>query len=272
MCRLFGFRSSQRDAVHSPLVTERNSLRVQSREHPDGWGIAYYDGRDAPIVAHGVGAAHSDPEFERVSNFVTSQSVVAHVRLASVGGIDLRNAHPFAHRHWTFAHNGTLRGFARHRERFLTKLDPKYLPLFRGETDSEVCFYLFLTRLEQLANTLDRPTIDEVALTLAWAADYATSTTPHGPDEKPSSANFLVTDGELMLCTRINRSLFFSERKKKDLYPPDRPEAGTRLDQFIVSSEELSVGEHWHEVPERTVIGVDRDLTLRLWRLDDLLG
>src|SRR3954465_1411946 len=114
MCRLFGFRSSRKDTVHTSLLTERNSLRVQSREHKDGWGISYYPPTGDPQLAHGVGPAHSDPEFERVSSFVNSHSVIAHVRLASVGAIHLRNAHPFAHRQWSFAHNGTLRNFARH--------------------------------------------------------------------------------------------------------------------------------------------------------------
>ncbi len=232
MCRLFGFLSSRKDTVHSSLLTERNSLRVQSREHPDGWGIAYYPPHGDPTVAHGVGAAHSDPEFERVSQFVTSHAVVAHVRLASVGGVHLKNAHPFVHGRWSFAHNGTLRNFAtRHQKRFEEQLAPKYRGKFRGETDSERCFYLFLTRLEQVHGSLEAPPLETVARVLSWTAEYATRTTDD-PDDKPSSANFMVTDGELMVCTRINRSLYFSEKKRKAT-EGGRPETGSRLDQLV---------------------------------------
>jgi len=74
MCRLFGFRSNTAAWVHRSLLTEKNSLRTQSIEHPDGWGIAYYRDRMVPEVAHGVGPAHSDPEFERVSNLLSSHA------------------------------------------------------------------------------------------------------------------------------------------------------------------------------------------------------
>ena len=42
MCRLFGFRSVLRSQVHRSLRSADNALAVQSRVHPDGWGVAYY--------------------------------------------------------------------------------------------------------------------------------------------------------------------------------------------------------------------------------------
>ena len=117
MCRLFGFRSLQRAAVHGSLVTERNSLREQSRKHKDGWGIASYVRDGPPEVAHGLGPAHQDPEFERVSGLLSASTVLAHIRLATVGAVTRENAHPFVSGRWAFAHNGTLCGFARQRER-----------------------------------------------------------------------------------------------------------------------------------------------------------
>src|SRR4051794_22785681 len=96
MCRLFGFRSNVTARVHRRLVAEKNSLRFQSNEHKDGWGIAYYQ-RELPEVAHGLGPAHAGPEFERVSGLLSAHAVVAHVRLASVGAVHLRNALPFVH-------------------------------------------------------------------------------------------------------------------------------------------------------------------------------
>ncbi len=115
MCRLFGFRSAASERVHDALVLERNSLRQQSLEHPDGWGIASWQDGGLPQVARGLGAAHLDPEFERVSSAVQARTVLAHLRLASVGSVKLDNAHPFTHGRWAFAHNGTLHGFDRHR-------------------------------------------------------------------------------------------------------------------------------------------------------------
>src|SRR5687768_13692587 len=106
MCRLFGFRSQVPERVHTSLILEKNSLKVQSVEHKDGWGIAAYpNGVTNPQLAHGLGPAHQDPEFERVSGLLAAPTVLAHVRLASVGAVTVRNAHPFTHGRWSFAHN-----------------------------------------------------------------------------------------------------------------------------------------------------------------------
>ena len=42
MCRLFGFKSVISSQVHSSLIHTENALRIQSNNHPDGWGVAYY--------------------------------------------------------------------------------------------------------------------------------------------------------------------------------------------------------------------------------------
>jgi len=268
MCRLFGFRSNVPGRVHRSLVLEKNSLVVQSREHKDGWGIASYGDVPEPVVAHGLGAAHEDPEFERVSSLVDSHAVVAHVRLASVGPIAPYNAHPFVHGRWAFAHNGTLREFDKHQAEVEQRIAPKYRPLVRGDTDSERCFYLFLTYLDE-AVPGRTPTAREVAQALARVTREMSALT-HNPELKPSSMNFLVSDGELLVATRRNRTLFFSEHKKKKTDNAEPPREGTKLSQLVIASEELSFEDHWHEVPEDGVIGLERDMTLRYWTINDL--
>src|SRR4051794_31811738 len=42
MCRLFGFRSVIPSQVHRSLLAAENALGVQSNQHPDGWGVAFY--------------------------------------------------------------------------------------------------------------------------------------------------------------------------------------------------------------------------------------
>lgn len=267
MCRLFGFRSNVPARVHQALVFEANSLRVQSREHKDGWGIASYEGL-CPEVAHGLGPAHADPEFERVSSLVSSHAVVAHVRLASVGPVRLPNAHPFTWKHWTFAHNGTLQKFDEHRSKVEALIDPDFRELIRGDTDSERCFYLFLTLLRR-DHDLARPTVQQVASALAQTAVAVVRITEVGAT-KPSSTNFLVTDGRLLVATRRHRTLFFSEHKRIADSAERRPDRGERLEQFVVASEKLDCDMHWHEVAEDAVVGVDEGLTFCEWTFREL--
>jgi predicted glutamine amidotransferase len=274
MCRLFGFRSEVPAAVHPSLVTEKNSLLQQSREHKDGWGIASYDPGKQPLVAHGLGPAHCDPDFERVSSRVSSRTVVAHVRLASVGAVERRNTHPFLHGRWCFVHNGTVKNFARHQPEVEALIRPDLRGLIQGTTDSERCFYLFLTRLAERLPLEESASVEQVASALAETMGMMSALTDR-PGEERSSMNFLVTDGELMVATRRNRTLFLSDTAPETGRRPHRPSGGTprsgvQLEQFVVASEQLSGEDHWHPIPEEDIVGVDRGLVLHRWRVEDL--
>ncbi|WP_309890310.1 class II glutamine amidotransferase [Archangium sp.] len=274
MCRLFGFRSEVPAAVHPSLVTEKNSLLQQSREHKDGWGIATYDTGARPLVAHGLGPAHADPDFERVSSRVSSRTVVAHIRLASVGAVDKRNTHPFTYGHWCFVHNGTVKNFAQHKAEVEALIRPDLRAFIHGSTDTERCFYLFLTRLAEL-QSLDGPAcVEKVACALAETMGRVSALTDV-PGENRSSMNFLVTNGDLMVATRRNRTLFLSDtapetgkRPHRNVWTPPKP--GTQLEQFVLASEQLSGEDHWHPIDEENIVGVDSRLVLHQWKVQDL--
>jgi glutamine amidotransferase len=269
MCRLFGFRAVQSSAVHPELVTERNSLRAQSVEHRDGWGIAYYD-NGTPVVAHGLGPAHQDPEFERVSAMVSASTVLAHVRLASIGEVALRNAHPFTHGKWTFAHNGTLRHYEAQSSAIEALIAPMYLQKMRGETDSERCFRLFLTYLFGQSEESVAMSAREVARALVRTTKAVAALTDR-PEAPPSSMNFLVSNGKLMVATRHHRTLYFSERRPKaSSEGTDPPANGQPVQQLLIASEELSSENHWHPIEEDTALAVDDELRLYRWSFTDL--
>lgn len=268
MCRLFGFRSNVPAQVHASLVREVNSLQVQSVEHKDGWGVASYGSGLLPEVARGTGAAWEDPRFADVSSCVSSHAVIAHVRLASVGPVRPENSHPFIYKKWTFAHNGTLQRFDVHRASVETLIDPDFRKLIQGDTDSERCFYVFLSRLRE-ASRLDTPPLVAVARALTETARTVIRITEVGA-VKPSSTNFLVTDGRLMVGTRRHRTLYFSEHRRHGEAPDLPPRDGEQLKQFVIASEKLNTESHWYEIPEESVIGVDADMTLRTWTFDQL--
>src|SRR6218665_287172 len=275
MCRLFGFRSSIPTAVHPALVTEKNSLLQQSREHKDGWGIAAYQVGDSPSVAHGLGPARCDPDFERVSSQVSSRTVVAHIRLASVGSVERCNAHPFTHGRWCFVHNGTLKNFALHQKALEGLIRDDLRTRIQGATDSERCFYLFLTRLSEQAQCLVGPAcVEKVARALAETMGLVSAITDM-PGQDRSSMNFLVTNGDVMVATRRNRTLFLSDTSPETGRCSHRlsegpPRPGTRLEQFVLASERLSGEDHWHQVGEDEIIGVDNNLVLHQWKAQNL--
>ena len=161
MCRLFGFRSVIQSQVHRSLLDADNALAVQSSAHPDGWGVAYYvDG--APHLTKSASTALHDQLFQRVSGIVASETVVAHIRKATVGKNSVLNTHPFQYGRWVFAHNGDIPGFDRSRTRLVSEIAPRLRRFILGETDSEALFYLFLTRLQRHGPLSQKRVLDEI--------------------------------------------------------------------------------------------------------------
>ena len=146
MCRLFGFRSVIPSQVHRSLLQADNALGLQSKDHPDGWGVAHYIDT-APHVIRSSQTAISDNLFHRVSGVVASETVLAHVRKATQGVKSVLNCHPFQYGRWVFAHNGDISNFETCREKLVQLISPHLRRFILGDTDSEVIFHLFLSEL-----------------------------------------------------------------------------------------------------------------------------
>ena len=112
--------------------------------HADGWGLALYEGRAVRTFLEPAAAANSKLAAYVRSHPIKTLLAIAHVRKRTRGPISLANTHPFVRelwgRHFTFAHNGTVRGVKRHALR-------RFQPI--GTTDSEYAFCVILTRLER---------------------------------------------------------------------------------------------------------------------------
>ena len=143
MCRLFAVRATE----PFPVKAAFHTLSAQSHEHKDGWGLAQYDSGE-PMLERDVAAAYASNRFAELSATLRSANLLVHLRLASVGEVVERNSHPFRHDRWTFAHNGTVKKFQSAPGLVEERIAPELRPLIRGETDSERCFYLFLTHLK----------------------------------------------------------------------------------------------------------------------------
>jgi glutamine amidotransferase len=259
MCRLFGCHSLDPGAVTHELFHGANALRVQSREHPDGWGVGWYE-KDVPRVVRSLTPAHGDADFEKLSHFVSAQTVLAHVRKASVGAVSAENTHPFQRGPWLFAHNGTVPGWERARGPLESLIDPSLRSGLSGETDSERCFLLFLSRLRRHCG-LERPDAASAAAALAETVTLVREVAE--ADGQEASTTFLVTDGRLLLACRRGRTLFISS---------PAPDAEGRCGYVAIASEDP--GEPppggrraWRLLPEEALVAVDEQLRLRVTSL-----
>ena len=266
MCRLFGFRSVIQSQVHRSLVAADNALAVQSQRHPDGWGVAYYIA-GSPHVIKSAQTAIEDHIFKRVSGVVASETVLAHLRKATVGEINLLNSHPFQYGNWVMAHNGEVYNFAESREALRNEIAPNLRRFLLGDTDSEVLFYLFLTNLARHTDILRRGApIDAVSDALAQTI-RRTKEIADGPGpEQYSKLTIIVTDGSSMLAARSRMPLLYSTYKTRCLdrgtcpfLSPEceAPTTSGKINHLILSSEELQGDNTWLDLPDNQIVGVD---------------
>ena len=284
---MFAFMSRVSLKVQRSLVKAENALQAQSRGHPHGWGIAYYlAGEFEPRQVKSIESAFTDERFQRVSEFLTSHAVVAHVRKATVGELSLENTHPFHWNGWTFCHNGTIFGFDRMRERVLERIDPRFREFIHGSTDSEAFFYLVLTELQKLGLDVagqPRNFPSELASALSellgWLRSESLATEA---DEREPMLNFVLTNGRVLLATRFNGSLNFSTQKRRcadfDICPiaqkvcfgPRR--TGIRHTHVLIASDPTSPDDVWEEIPHRGLLTVDEDFRLSVRTLPGMTG
>ncbi|MEM9070558.1 MAG: class II glutamine amidotransferase [Myxococcota bacterium] len=265
MCRLFGFRSVIPSQVHRSLVAADNALGIQSTAHPDGWGVAFYvEGN--PHVTRSPRVALSDQLFQRVSGIVASETVLAHVRKATVGELSVLNCHPFQYGPWVMAHNGEIRDFARHRANVLAEIPPRLRRYILGDTDSEVIFFLFLSYLSRFGPLAQRLGVDAVVSALRSTVLRIRELCDGDTPESKALLTILVTDGTSMAGVRSGKELYWSSYKTKcadrNTCPSlsDHCEAPTKtgfVNHLIFSSEPLQGENIWTELDEGEVIGVD---------------
>ncbi len=189
MCELFAL------SARAP-ATVRLSLEEFSRHgglsgaHKDGWGLAWYEGRDVHLVRENVPAAGSACVRFIQEHPFSSTLVLSHIRKATQGGRTLANCQPFARelggRMHVFAHNGHLEGGHLRAVAQLGACRPV------GDTDSEHAFCWLLERLQPLWR--ERRSPPALAERLGLLADFALTLRALGP------ANFLYSDGDALFA------------------------------------------------------------------------
>jgi predicted glutamine amidotransferase len=148
MCELLGM-SAHHPASITLSLNEFARHGGETGPHVDGWGVAFYEGPDANLIRESSAAASSELMLTLRGYRVASEIVLAHIRRASFGPVELRNTHPFRReifgRVHSFAHNGDLPGLEQQFD-----LEPESISTPVGNTDSEYAFCLLMQRMSHL--------------------------------------------------------------------------------------------------------------------------
>lgn len=270
MCRLFGFRSVIPSQVHRSLLAAENALGVQSNQHRDGWGVAFYvDG--APHLTRSPLTAVGDALFHRLSGVVASQTVLAHVRRATHGEKTVFNCHPFQHGRWVFAHNGDVARFAEVREALLEAVSPPLRRFILGETDSEVVFFIFLTELSAQGPLAGRFELDAALSAMRRTVQRVRAVCDRPEANLHSSLTLIATDGEMLIATQGGKELFISTYKTRcadrdrcpSLSPSCEAPSTGAVNHLVLSSEPLHGENVWLPLEFGEMVGIDASMKPR---------
>jgi predicted glutamine amidotransferase len=195
MCQLLGMNcNTPTDALFS--FTGFSQRAGNTGDHTDGWGIAFFEDKGLRHFVDHERAVDS-PVAKLIREYpIRSTNVIAHIRKATQGVVNLQNCHPFVRelwgRYWVFAHNGDLKDFR-------PRLHSHFTPV--GDTDSEHAFCWIMQELAKSHASV--PSVAELTLTLK---ELAARIAPHG------TFNFLLSNGQA-LWAHATTSLYYLERQ-----------------------------------------------------------
>jgi len=204
LCQLFAVSGAQsRD-----YTDELKEFFTHSVDHPHGWGMAmFYDNCSVSLEKEPECASRSRYLKQRLSQRIVVPSLLAHIRYATIGGMEYSNTHPFVDRDaggrcWTLIHNGTIFNYP--------KLRP-YLTRQEGTTDSEriLCFLIDQINAVMNGNPASLDPEKRFHLLDSIVCDMA----------KGNKLNLILYDGDLMYVhTNFRGSLYFCESAKSTLF------------------------------------------------------
>lgn len=228
MCELFGVSAARPVEVNDYL----RRFYSHSDVHKDGWGLALFYGGAVSLEKEPVKALQSAYLKERLHHRIAARTLMAHIRLASMGELCYENCHPFVQqdnfgRRWTLAHNGTI---------FHGELTDRFFYQQEGKTDSERILLCLLDRINTEQMRLGRALNDEerFAVTDALVRQLA-------PGNK---LNLLIYDGDLMyIHTNFAGSLYYCQKAE---------------DELLVSTQPFEAAS-WQPVPFTTLLAYRED-------------
>ena len=167
MCRLFIYLGPHQTLKNIIWLPEKSIMKQSYQEtytpflnqpnprdhtiNVDGFGIGWYQmSRKNPFLYRSSKSPWSDCNILNISEYINSHLFMAHIRAIkpfSNSIVNENNCHPFQYRNILFMHNGDLKETLS-LKKYLYQNVPNYLlNNIQGQTDSELVFCLFLSKL-----------------------------------------------------------------------------------------------------------------------------
>lgn len=268
MARLVGFIGNRPDLGARVIELEGRALNARRRDGvTPGWGVGFYQAGEILLKRRPIDD-RAEISLVDLTHDLRADTLVAHVRLATVGAPRTENTHPFRYRQWLFANTGTVESFDKLRGR-LTEQLPQFLHRdVRGETDSELVFHLFLSFLHD-AGQLDRPAVEPAVAREALRSAVALIDGLCAEEGAPPTAlNLLVANAEYLVAVHAGAPMgyraFSGQRDLERLFGDGGlgrmriPDYATSRLTVVASDFDDGLPAEWTPVAERAIVTFTR--------------
>ena len=216
MCEIFGL-SGRNPRQITPELREFFS---HSHKHPDGWGLVFFDEENSGVEKEPLPAYRSEYLKARLQESLRTKTMLAHIRLATIGSVTRTNTHPFVEkdctgRRWTLIHNGTIFDFPR---------IGKYGILQKGSTDSERILLYILDEIKKETEIKQEPLEAHERFDVLDRVVYDMS--------EGNKLNLLIYDGELMYAHYNAEGTLYYHRGNDETMIATTPVSGDEWEPF----------------------------------------
>ncbi len=262
MARLFGFIGNRPDIASRVLDVEAPALRVHPGSTKMGWGLGFYQGNDV-LLRRRPSDDRGEIDVAALTHDVRADVLVGNVRPLNHGEPRTENTQPFRYRQWLFAHSGDVAEFERLRDR-LTSSIPDFLQRnVRGETDSELLFYLFLSFLHDAGALRDAAPGPVVTTALRSTLALVDRLCEEEGAADAGPTGFMVSNGEYLAVLNRNAGIAWRSVHGEEDIEALLPEDGLRRIRLpdmarvrftVVAGGFLDELPRWKMLPDRATV------------------
>ncbi|MFC1564046.1 class II glutamine amidotransferase [candidate division KSB1 bacterium] len=280
MSRLFGFFGAKPvniSCVHKPEKGNKiDDQKNYSFMEADGWGIGFFRNKSSFLYKKPLKRKNSK-EFTTISEIISSRVFISHLRFSTIGEVKEANTQPFRWGNWLFAHSGTIHQFRKVKSRIIRKLPIAYKKQIQGNTDSEYCFYLYLSMLRGEGGI--KKGESSLTASVEGLKNFGTVLTDifeEAEVQKDPELNLLISNGNYLLAARYGKPLYYfiqdngGDSAELNFYFKETNVqfniiSSESSNKFIVISSQMNNDiDIWREIPDKSVLSVDADLNIKV--------
>mmetsp|Transcript_29800 Transcript_29800/g.41919 ORF Transcript_29800/g.41919 Transcript_29800/m.41919 type:complete len:432 (+) Transcript_29800:68-1363(+) len=254
------------DNPYLPFISEEKRHTLNHKINGDGFGVGWYgDTNTVPCVFTSIKPSWADRNLHRLAEEIWSKCFFAHIRAASPNSLIVENnCHPFQFGRILFMHNGCIAHFNKVKRKFINELSDTCFSSIQGSTDTEHCAALFIQNLPNSDPYASHSGIVMKEAMLKTMRQILKLTAEAADLPEPSSLNFAVTNGEVVIATRFRNSvseeppsLYYTKKLKyrctegKEFKCRSSEFSPQKFRSVVISSEPLTYNEDdWALIPK----------------------